>query len=81
MHMPSNFPDVLKVAEIVPIFKSGSTELCSNYKPISLLPTVSKLFEKCLYNRIYKFFDKFKLLSFSQFGFRHEKLTTDAILQ
>ena len=76
----ATFPDILKVAEIVPIFKSGSTELCSNYRPISLLPTVSKLFEKCIYNRIYKFFDKFKLLSSLQFGFRHGKSTADAVL-
>ena len=38
--------NILKIAEIVPLFKSGSTELCSSYKFISLLPTVSKLFLK-----------------------------------
>ena len=76
----ATFPDILKIAETVLIFKSVSTELCSNYGPISILPTVSKLFEKCLYNRIYKFFDKFKLLSSSQFGFRHGKSTADAVL-
>ena len=42
----ATFSDILKIAEIVPTFKSGSTELCSNYRPISLLLTVFKLFEK-----------------------------------
>ena len=73
------FPDILKIAEIVPIFKSGFTELYSNYRPISLSPSVSKLFEKCIYNKIYNFFDKFKLLSSLQFGFRHRKSTADAV--
>ena len=46
------FPDGLKVAEVVPIFKFGDPNLASNYRPISLLSMYSKLVEKCLYNRL-----------------------------
>ena len=80
MHMPSNLSDISKIAEIVLIFTSGSAELYGNYRPISLLTTISKLFKKCLYNRQYKFFDKLKLLFFSQFALRHRKSTADAVL-
>ena len=42
------FPKVLKTAEVVPIFKKGERELCSSYRPISILNPFAKLFEKCL---------------------------------
>ena len=42
------FPDSLKIAEVVPIFKQGSRLLCTNYRPISVLPVLSKIVEKCV---------------------------------
>ena len=67
------FPDVLKLAEIIPLYKKGRKELCSNYRPISLLSPFSKFFEKCLYNGICNFFDKH---NHNQFGFRRENCST-----
>jgi hypothetical protein len=45
-------PDQLKIARIVPIFKSGDNSLFSNYRPISVLPVFSKILEKAVYNRL-----------------------------
>ena len=47
-----NFPQVLKVAQITPIYKKGNKKTCSNYRPISLLSTISKILEKCIYVRL-----------------------------
>ena len=52
MLLKGEFPDALKLAKIVPLFKSGSKHDKTNYKPISLLPTISKVFEKLLYRRL-----------------------------
>ena len=42
----------LKIAKVIPIFKQGSRSLCDNYRPISVLPVLSKVFEKCIYNQL-----------------------------
>ena len=47
----SVFPDTLKLAEVTPVFKKGDTLLVSNYRPISILTCISKIFEKCIYKR------------------------------
>ena len=49
------FPDDMKVAEVIPIFKQNSKMNCSNYKPISLLSSFSKIFEKIVYKRVYSY--------------------------
>ena len=48
------FPNIMKKAEVIPLFKGGSKLVTSNYRPISLLLTISKLLEKLVYNRNYK---------------------------
>ena len=53
------FPDSLKIAEVIPIFKKGNTDKPTNYRPISLLSQFSKIFEKLIYNRIYSYLEKF----------------------
>jgi hypothetical protein len=53
-------PSQLKIAKITPIFKSGDKELFSNYRPISVLPVISKIFEKLVYNRLSEYVDKKK---------------------
>ena len=65
------FPDKLKVAKITPIFKKGDSLLLGNYRPISLLPSISKLFEKVVYQQIYQYFTINKLFSPGQYGFRN----------
>ena len=51
-----NVPDNLKVAKVIPVFKSGSKEIMSNYRPISVLTVFSKIIEKCVFGRISNFF-------------------------
>ena len=66
------FPDQLKQAKVFPIFKSGSKSDPSNYRPISILPTVSKIFEKHINKHLMGYLNKHKLLHESQSGFRHK---------
>ena len=75
------FPDIFKTAEVVPIYKSGSKSTISNHRPICLLCPFSKLLEKCIYTRINNFFNTHKLLYDSQFGFRNNCSTENAVLQ
>ena len=74
------FPDSLKIAKVVPVFKAGNREEVNNYRPISILPALSKIFEKLLYNRLYNYLENFKILTTHQYGFRRNHSTTLAIL-
>ena len=73
------FPDLLKIAKIIPLFKNGDTEKFSNYRPISLLTCFSKLFEKVVYNQLIAYLDKLDILYQFQFGFRKNYGTEIAI--
>lgn len=64
-------PDQLKFAKVVPIYKSGDSDLCNNYRPISVLPVFSKVFERIIHKRLYNFITHYGLLHPSQFGFRN----------
>jgi hypothetical protein len=75
------FPDVLKVARVVPIFKSGKRDDVSNYRPISTLDFISKVFERVMFSRIVSYCDRFNIISDHQFGFQRGKSTCDAILE
>ena len=75
-----SFPNVLKLARIVPIFKSKSRKLVSNYRPISILSTLSKIMEKLMKSRVTSFFDRNNVMYNKQFGFRVGYNTTDAVL-
>ena len=74
------FPDHMKIAKVIPIYKSKDDKIISNYRPISLLPSFSKIFERLVYNRLYKYFNNNKLLTNSQFGFQKGVSTDTAIL-
>ena len=78
--LTGNFPQNLKVARITPIYKHGDNKLATNYRPISSLPYLSKIFERCMTNRLVSFFEKFNILSKFQFGFIKNKSTQDALL-
>ena len=74
------FPDSLKIAYIIPIFKKGDLREPSNYRPISILPFLSKIFERILYVRLLKFFCDKSIITPFQFGFTKNKSTLDAIM-
>ena len=72
-------PDQLKIARVLPIFKSGETHVFSNYRPISVLPIFSKVFEKVVYKRLFNYFNKFDILFQDQYGFRKGHSTSLAL--
>ncbi len=74
------FPDALKIAKILPIYKSGDRSSITNYRPISLLNTFSKIYEKVILNRLDDFLNKHKILYEGQFGFRKNHSTQLAII-
>ena len=73
-------PNQLKVAKIVPIFKTGDPYDISNYRPISLLPCFSKLLEKIVYIRLYKFLERNNIFYEHQYGFRPNHSTDHALI-
>ena len=72
-------PPKLKIAKIAPIHKKDDPHLLKNYRPISILPAISKLLEKCVYDRFYPFLSKFNILSNCQYGFRRNHSTSHAV--
>lgn len=74
------FPDSLKIAKIIPIFKSGDMDKYSNYRPISILANFSKFFEKVMHKRLLHFIEKLELLYCYQFGFRKKHSTELALI-
>ena len=74
------FPSELKVANVVPIFKSGDEMLFSNYRPVSVLPVFSKIYERLMYNRLIQFINDNNLLYNFQFGFQKGKSTHMALI-
>ena len=74
------FPNSLKVAKVIPIFKQGSRSLCNNYRPISVLSALSKIFERCILNQLIFHFNMENILVSNQFGFRAGKTTTNSLV-
>ena len=72
------FPDELKIAKVIPIYKSKEKYIFSNYRPISILPTFSKILERLMYNRLIIFINKYNILYKYQFGFRKNHSTSMA---
>ena len=71
----------MKQAEVVPLYKGKDMDLVINYRPISLLITISKLLEKVIYRRVYSFLEKYNILFQSQYGFRSNHNCEHAILE
>ena len=64
------FPTELKLANVIPLYKSDDVFLFDNYRPVSLLCVISNVFEKVMYNRLIDFLETLAILINSQFGFR-----------
>ena len=64
------FSALWKTARDIPIFKQGDNSARENYRPISVLPVVSRVFERLVYNQLYQHLDANDLLALSQSGFR-----------
>ena len=75
------FPSNMKIARLTPVFKKGDKFDPNNYRPISSLPFISKIIERCVSNRILSFFDHTDFLSKFQYGFRRGKSTTLSLIE
>ena len=71
------FPNKLKIAKVIPIYKNKNLDInnLNSYRPISILPVISKIFEKVVYNQVYEYFSKNNLFYSSQYGFREQHST------
>ena len=77
--LEGHFPTALKKAKVIPLHKGDSVLSVSNYRPISLLPIFSKIFERLIYDQLIQFLDRHKILDELQFGFQKNKSTENAI--
>ena len=75
------FPDAFKLSKVIPLFKKGDSSLLVNYRPISLLPTISKIFEKVIHDQLHEYFDKYNLLAEQQYGFHKQHSTEYAAVK
>ena len=75
------FPDELKIARVTPLFKGGENYELGNYMPISVLSCFSKILEKIMYNRLYKYLTDISMLYKNQFGFQEGHSTKHVIVQ
>ena len=75
------FPEEWKEARVSPLYKSGAKNDPSNYRPISVIPTVSKIYEKIIYDQLYDYLNTYNLLTCCQSGFRSFHSTLTALLE
>ena len=75
------FPDKLKIAKVLPLYKKEDKAVFTNYRPISLLPAISKIFERIIFDQLYSYFITHRLFYTSQYGFRKDHSTEFAALE
>ena len=75
------FPECFKTAKIIPIFKSGDSNSTANYKPISKLLFLSKMFDKLMCARLDSYLKSKNILYTNKFGFHKNSNTSDAIIE
>ena len=75
------FPDDMKRSDTIPLYKTKEKYYTTNYRPISLLLTLSKILEKVVYKRTVKFLDKNEIIYNSQYGFREKHSCIDAVME
>ena len=76
-----SFPSLMKIAEVIPLYKGKEEDLIVNYQPVSLLMTIPKVLEKIIYKRLYKFLTKHHILYDSPYGFRSKHSCEHTILE
>ena len=74
-------PVTMKLAKVVPIYKSKDKQMLNNYRPISLLPIFSKILEKVIHHRLFNFLNINNILFASQYGFRKNHSTVNAVTE
>ena len=74
-------PDTMKLAKLIPIYKSKGKQMFNNYRPISLLPIFSKIIENVIYQRLFNFLNTNNALFSSQYGFRKNHSTINAVTE
>ena len=78
--MTGTFPGLFKQARVTPIFKSGCQKDLNNYRPISVLPVFSKIFEEVACRQLQSYLEYFSLFTKAQFGFRERVSTSHTII-
>ena len=73
------YPDVLKIAKVTALHKGGDMTDADNFRPISILPQINKIFEKLIHQRLLSFLKKYKILSAQQFGFLKRHSTSHSL--
>ena len=73
-------PDKLKIAKVIPLYKNDNLEQFKKYRPISILPCFSKIIERIMYNRLYRFLTKHNIISEKQYGFIKKHATYMALI-
>ena len=69
------FPEALKIAKVKPLYRKGDKFCLNNYRPILLLPTISKNFERVMFTQLYSYLNAHEFLSEQQYGFRSQYST------
>ena len=75
------FPDEWKLSKVIPLFKQGNRSDLNNYRPISVIPVVAKVFERIIYDQLYNYLTIHKLISRHQSVFRPLHSTVTALLE
>ena len=75
------FPNAFKTSKVIPIYKKGDKANLNNYRPISMLPTISKIFERVIHMQLYAYFCENNLLCEQQYGFRSKHSTELAAIK
>lgn len=73
------FPNNLKTGKVIPVFKTGDVNTFTNYRPISILSSFCRIYEKVMHNRLLDFIERFKILYSFQFSFRTKHSTNLAL--
>ena len=80
MHVKNYFPDLLKKAYVIPIYKKGYPMEAQNYRLISVTPTFAKVFERLLLQQMLELVEKYAINNKNQFGFLKRKSLNDTVV-